>query len=100
VENPEKKRLAMNEHDQKNDMDVASLDGPVHEADVQLLLKERASLAHVKQWFSGTLSRKNLMALTGLFLCFFLVIHLFGNLELLLPAKVAHWQFNFYSKLL
>ena len=40
------------------------------------------------------------MALTGLFLCLFLVIHLFGNLQLLLPEKVAHWQFNFYSKLL
>ena len=40
------------------------------------------------------------MALTGLFLCFFLVIHLFGNLQLLLPEKVARWQFNFYSKLL
>jgi succinate dehydrogenase / fumarate reductase, cytochrome b subunit len=40
------------------------------------------------------------MALTGLFLCLFLVIHLFGNLQLLLPARVAQWQFNFYSKLL
>ena len=40
------------------------------------------------------------MALTGFFLCFFLVIHLFGNLQLLLPAEVARWQFNFYSKLL
>ena len=40
------------------------------------------------------------MALTGLFLCLFLVVHLFGNLQLLLPAKVAQWQFNFYSKLL
>jgi succinate dehydrogenase/fumarate reductase cytochrome b subunit len=40
------------------------------------------------------------MALTGLFLCLFLVIHLFGNLQLLLPAEVARWQFNFYSKLL
>ena len=29
------------------------------------------------------------MALTGLFLCFFLVIHLFGNLQLLLPAEVG-----------
>jgi succinate dehydrogenase / fumarate reductase, cytochrome b subunit len=90
----------MNEDDQKSQTDVAPLDGAVHETDVQLLRKERASLAHVKQWFLGTLSRKNLMALTGLFLCFFLVIHLFGNLQLLLPAKVAHWQFNFYSKLL
>ena len=36
----------------------------------------------------------------GLFLCFFLVIHLLGNLQLLLPREVARWQFNFYSKLL
>jgi succinate dehydrogenase / fumarate reductase cytochrome b subunit len=41
-----------------------------------------------------------LMALTGLFLCLFLVVHLFGNLQLLLPVEVAQWQFNFYSKLL
>ncbi len=40
------------------------------------------------------------MALTGFFLCLFLLIHLFGNLQLLLPAEVARWQFNFYSKLL
>ena len=40
------------------------------------------------------------MALTGLFLCFFLVIHLFGNLQLLLPTEAARWQFNFYSRLL
>ena len=77
----------MNEDDQKSQTDVAPLDGAVHETDVQLSRKERASLAHVKPWFLGTLSRKNLMALTGLFLCFFLVIHLFGNLQLLLPGR-------------
>jgi succinate dehydrogenase / fumarate reductase cytochrome b subunit len=38
---------------------------------------------------TSTLSRKNLMAITGLFLCFFLVIHLLGNLQLLLPAAIA-----------
>jgi len=48
----------------------------------------------------STLSRKNLMALTGLFLCFFLVIHLLGNLQLLLPASQAHDSFNHYSALL
>jgi succinate dehydrogenase/fumarate reductase cytochrome b subunit (b558 family) len=95
-----KQRFTMNEDDQRSQTDVAPLDGAVHETDVQLLRKERANLAQVKQWFLGTLSRKNLMALTGLFLCFFLVIHLFGNLQLLLPAEVAHWQFNFCSKLL
>lgn len=40
------------------------------------------------------------MALTGLFLCFFLVIHLLGNLQLLLPAGQARESFNSYSHLL
>lgn len=40
------------------------------------------------------------MALTGLFLSFFLIIHLVGNLQLLLPAKEAQLQYNWYSKLL
>ena len=40
------------------------------------------------------------MALTGLFLCFFLVIHLLGNLQLLLPADRAGESFNAYSSLL
>lgn len=44
--------------------------------------------------------RKTLMALTGLFLCFFLVIHLLGNLQLLLPAAQAKGSFNGYSQLL
>ncbi len=44
--------------------------------------------------------RKNLMALTGLFLVLFLVIHLAGNLQLLLPPERALEQFNLYSKIL
>lgn len=47
-----------------------------------------------------TLTRKIWMALTGLFLCFFLVIHLLGNLQLLLPAAESQLQFNAYSHLL
>ena len=47
-----------------------------------------------------SISRKNLMALTGLFLCFFLIIHLAGNLQLLLPAERAQLQYNHYSELL
>ena len=47
---------------------------------------------------STTLIRKNLMALTGLFLCLFLVVHLAGNLQLLLPPEQAALQFNTYSK--
>lgn len=48
----------------------------------------------------STLFRKYLMALTGLFLCFFLVIHLLGNLQLFLPAEQARNSFNWYSNLL
>ena len=51
-------------------------------------------------FLSSTLSRKNLMALTGLFLCFFLLIHLLGNLQLLLPKEQASEMFNWYSDLL
>ena len=79
---------------------VALSDGPVHNPDIVLIRKERDDRMYMRQLLSHTLSRKNLMALTGLFLCLFLVIHLFGNLQLCLPAEVARWQFNFYSKLL
>jgi succinate dehydrogenase / fumarate reductase cytochrome b subunit len=48
----------------------------------------------------STLFRKYLMALTGLFLCFFLVIHLLGNLQLFLPAEQARNSFNGYSHVL
>ena len=79
---------------------VALSDGPVHNPDIVSIRKERENRRWMRQLLSSTLSRKNLMALTGFFLCFFLVIHLFGNLQLLLPAAAVRWQFNFYSKLL
>lgn len=47
-----------------------------------------------------TLSRKLVMCLTGLFLCFFLIIHFLGNLQLFLPSEQAHTQFNAYSQFL
>jgi len=47
-----------------------------------------------------SLIKKIFMALTGLFLAFFLIIHLLGNLQLLLPEAVAHEQFNSYSHFL
>ena len=47
-----------------------------------------------------TLQYKLIMSATGLFLCFFLVIHLLGNLQLLLPESRAQEQFNWYSHLL
>jgi len=40
------------------------------------------------------------MCVTGLFLSFFLLIHLFGNLQLFLPQEQAHLQFNAYSHFL
>lgn len=48
----------------------------------------------------GTLFRKIFMSLTGLFIAFFLIIHLAGNLQLLLPYEQAHLQYNWYSHLL
>tara|TARA_B100000586_G_scaffold253760_1_gene214631 strand:+ start:79 stop:750 length:672 start_codon:yes stop_codon:yes gene_type:complete len=51
-------------------------------------------------YFKNTLTRKNLMALTGLFLSFFLIIHLLGNLQLLLPEEQARLQYNWYSNFL
>lgn len=45
----------------------------------------------------STLFRKILMSLTGLFLAFFLIIHLLGNLQLLLDPEIAREQYNWYS---
>lgn len=50
--------------------------------------------------YRTTLFRKILMSLTGLFIAFFLIIHLLGNLQLLLPPEIAHKQYNWYSHLL
>jgi succinate dehydrogenase / fumarate reductase cytochrome b subunit len=47
-----------------------------------------------------TLIKKIFMSITGLFLSFFLIIHLLGNLQLLLPDDVARYQFNSYSQLI
>ena len=40
------------------------------------------------------------MAFTGLFLAFFLIIHLLGNLQLLIPGEIGKLQFNSYSHLI
>jgi succinate dehydrogenase / fumarate reductase cytochrome b subunit len=90
----------MSDRNDDTETGVSLADGPVHDPDSGLLDKEREPASQVKPRVSHTLAEKNLMALTGLFLCLFLVVHLLGNLQLLLPAKVAQWQFNFYSKLL
>ena len=48
---------------------------------------------------TSSLAKKYWMALTGLFLCLFLVGHLVGNLQLLMPfGKEAAIQFNAYAK--
>jgi succinate dehydrogenase / fumarate reductase, cytochrome b subunit len=90
----------MSNGDHEPEQGISLVDGPVENPDLPSTSQEEAKFRRVKRWLSGTLSQKNLMALTGLFLCFFLIIHLAGNLQLLLPTKVAQWQFNFYSKLL
>ncbi len=45
----------------------------------------------------SSVARKNLMALTGFFLCVFLVIHLLGNIQLFLPLPDAQLNFNWYA---
>jgi succinate dehydrogenase / fumarate reductase, cytochrome b subunit len=72
----------------------------VRNPDLVVIRKEQENRRHWQHLLMHTPSRKDLMALTGLLLFIFLVIHLFGNLQLLLPAASARWQFNFYSKLL
>jgi len=47
-----------------------------------------------------TLTRKIIIAITGLFLAFFLTIHFLGNMQLFLPVEKARLQFNWYSQLL
>lgn len=41
--------------------------------------------------------RKNMIALTGLFLCLFLIVHLSANCLLLLPKETARGLYNAYS---
>jgi len=51
-----------------------------------------------KGLFGSSIARKYWMAATGLFLCLFLLGHLAGNLQLLLPAEEGSLQFNAYAK--
>lgn len=41
--------------------------------------------------------RKNVLALTGLFLCLFLLVHFAANFILLLPESMARSMYNSYS---
>lgn len=63
-----------------------------------------------KGLFQTSVGRKNLMAVTGLFISFFLIIHLMGNLILIIPDSYfpiefwgvdnAHDMYNAYSHFL
>ncbi len=68
-------------------------------------------MAVKKGLFKTSIGRKNLMAFTGLFIIFFLVIHLIGNLILVIPDSFfpiefwgnvanAHDMYNAYSHFL
>ena len=46
----------------------------------------------------SSLAKKYWMALTGLFLCLFLVGHLAGNLQLFITGEEGQLQFNAYAK--
>ncbi len=48
----------------------------------------------------NTLIRKIIMAATGLFLCFFLLIHFLGNMQLFMSPEEAQKSFNSYSSFL
>ena len=72
--------MSNNNHDP--DTGVSALDGPVHDVDIVSPEKKRGAPRPVIRRLSHTLSEKNLMALTGLFLCLFLLVHLLGNLIL------------------
>ncbi len=44
-----------------------------------------------------SIAKKYVMALTGLFLCLFLVGHLMGNLQLFIPGEKGQTAFNEYA---
>lgn len=46
---------------------------------------------------TGTILLKAWMGLTGLFLVFFVAVHMAGNLQLFLPPDIARLSFNAYS---
>ena len=52
-------------------------------------------MSWLSQTLSGSLGKKLLMALTGLFLILFLIVHLAGNLQLLLDDGGR--SFNIYA---
>jgi succinate dehydrogenase / fumarate reductase cytochrome b subunit len=60
---------------------------------------KRKNMSATAVFFKSSLVRKYWMALTGLFLCLFLIGHLAGNLQLVfLSGEEARLQFNIYAK--
>ena len=55
-------------------------------------------MSEIKQTFNSSLGKKLIMALTGLFLCTFLIVHLGGNL--LLFCDDNGYSFNMYANFL
>lgn len=55
-------------------------------------------MSELKQTFNSSLGKKLIMALTGLFLCVFLIVHLGGNL--LLFSNDNGYSFNMYANFL
>jgi succinate dehydrogenase / fumarate reductase cytochrome b subunit len=55
-------------------------------------------MSEFKQTFNSSLGKKLIMALTGLFLCTFLIVHLAGNLQLFNNDK--GYSFNVYANFL
>src|ERR1700709_1975648 len=62
-------------------------------AEINLLI-----MSEFKQTFNSSLGKKLIMALTGLFLCTFLIVHLGGNL--LLFSNDNGFGFNVYANFL
>jgi len=83
----------MSELDHNSKTDVVPLDGPVDDPHKSPIQQDRVRLGNAKRWFLTTLSRKNLMALTGLLLCLFLVVQPFyfhktpASLKLRYPGR-------------
>ena len=55
-------------------------------------------MSELKQTFNSSLGKKLIMALTGLFLCTFLIVHLGGNLQLF--SNDGGYSFNVYANFL
>ena len=56
------------------------------------------SSSNTNSYFLSSLTKKYFMALSGLFLCLFLVGHLAGNLQLFMQGEAARLQFNKYGE--